>query len=440
MANSSWRKFFWYKWRFELSITCLLLLTLAALTLFPRVLERTLIIEPEAYQFIYTNDDRYSGGTSVAQIVNREGYAWRCELKKTFRHPYCGFEIVLGKNQNEGVDLSNYSKIKLWLNYSGPTEAIRLYLRNINPAYFREGVYDSTKYNQLEFHSSLIKNGYVEFSMDNFSVAEWWLNSNKVPPNLSHVQLENTILFEVSSGTYSVEGVHDFELTRVELQGHYLSTEHWYLSIIIFWLIIIFGYLLYRALQLSQRVRAQLIREKQLVEINTILDSQSRRLDLKSKTDHLTGVFNRRGLEESLQLVLNERRDNQTPIALIMFDLDHFKSINDTYGHLMGDEVLIKVAQLVQQQIRHNDIFARWGGEEFVIVCKDATARQAEILAEKIREYISNYHFDNDLNITASFGVADISSNESLESLFVNADLALYQAKNNGRNKVESYK
>lgn len=425
-----------YKWRFELTLTFLMVCTLIALALPKKLLQHTLIIEPEQYQFVYTNDDRANGGTSQARITDKSGYNWECDLLKSYSHPFCGFEIVLGKDRLHGVDLSKYTSLKLWLKYEGPTESVRINIRNINPAYFTEEKSSSTKYNQLEFNKRLLNDEPLEFLMENLSVAEWWINYNKIPPNLSHVELDNVIVLEISTGNYSKLGYHAFELSRVEFQGYYFSTEDWYLGIIIFWLIIILGYILYRSFQLSNQLKEQILRENELIEINHILDSRSRQLDIKSKTDHLTGVFNRQGLEDALQIALNERRENQNPLSLIMFDLDHFKLINDNHGHLVGDEVLTQVADLVQNHIRRQDVFARWGGEEFVLVCKDSTAKEAEFLAEKLRELISQHSFPKNLKVTASFGVADIKPEQTLDTLFRNADLALYRAKNGGRNRV----
>jgi len=117
-------------------------------------------------------------------------------------------------------------------------------------------------------------------------------------------------------------------------------------------------------------------------------------------------------------------------------DIDHFKKINDNYGHAVGDYVLAEVSQIVKQHIRGNDLFARWGGEEFVLVCRNTPIDQARLVAEKIRLLIADREFDNDLRVSASFGVATLHSNETLEQLFKAADEALYKAKNEGRNKV----
>jgi diguanylate cyclase (GGDEF)-like protein len=428
------------KWKFELTLSGLMALTLIALLLPGHWLEHSLIIAPENYQFIYTNDDRVDGGTSQARLIDKNGYTWECDLSKAnTNHPFCGLEIVLGKDRSTGVDLSKYQALKLWLQYEGPTESVRVNLRNANPAYFKEQDPSSTKFNQIEINKRLmITNEPLEFALDNFSVAEWWLNYKKIPPQLSHVELDNVIVLEVSSGNYSQPGYHRFELLRVEFHGYYFTTENWYLCIIIFWLSVIFGYILYRSLQLSNQLKEQKNRENELIEINQILDSRSRRLDLQSKTDHLTGVFNRQGLEEALQTALSERRENQNPLSLIMLDLDHFKSVNDSHGHLVGDEVLTQVAALVQKNVRRNDILARWGGEEFVLLCKGSTAKEAACLAEKVRELISQHPFPRNLKITASFGVADIKPDQTLDALFRNADLALYTAKNSGRNRVVS--
>ena len=117
-------------------------------------------------------------------------------------------------------------------------------------------------------------------------------------------------------------------------------------------------------------------------------------------------------------------------------DIDHFKKINDEHGHTLGDNVLSTLSSIVKEHIRTNDIFARWGGEEFVLVCRDTRIEQASLIAEKTREIIANFSFAENIHVTASFGVATLNANETLEQLFNNADKALYEAKNQGRNKV----
>jgi diguanylate cyclase (GGDEF)-like protein len=107
-----------------------------------------------------------------------------------------------------------------------------------------------------------------------------------------------------------------------------------------------------------------------------------------------------------------------------------------TYGHAIGDHVLSALSHIVKQHIRTNDLFARWGGEEFVLLCRDTKIEKATLIAEKIRELIANFAFKDNVRVTASFGVATLNANETLEQLFNNADKALYEAKHQGRNRV----
>lgn len=170
------------------------------------------------------------------------------------------------------------------------------------------------------------------------------------------------------------------------------------------------------------------------------------RLKLSGLTDPLTGAYNRRYFEtRSHEEVTNARR-HQCPLACMFLDIDKFKSINDTLGHLAGDEVLRNVARLIKSQLRNNDVFARYGGEEFVILLPNTALRQACEIAERIRSLIAAQPqpVSENLTVTISIGVAMVP--EELEEddrtvahkLLCSADGALYLAKENGRNRVVS--
>ncbi len=157
--------------------------------------------------------------------------------------------------------------------------------------------------------------------------------------------------------------------------------------------------------------------------------------------DSLTGLFNRRGLGEILQRVHDRAIESGEGYALILFDLDHFKLINDGYGHAAGDVVLQQVAHLLQTQLRHGDETARWGGEEFLIVLPQTDLEGARLTAEKLRKAISHSRLKvsgNTLRLAASFGVCafDPTHPVALAELLSQADAALYNAKEGGRNRV----
>jgi len=168
------------------------------------------------------------------------------------------------------------------------------------------------------------------------------------------------------------------------------------------------------------------------------LEAEREKLEILATQDALTGIANRFKfnliLEEKLTLV---KRFENFEFSLIMFDLDHFKSVNDTYGHDVGDEVLIEVTYLISQQIRQSDLLARWGGEEFMIICSKTTKEDASTLAEKLRKVVSEYKKERLPSITLSFGVTQASKDDTRDTLLKRLDNALYKAKESGRNRVE---
>lgn len=424
------------KWRLEIVLILLVLITFIAIIAEQKILHSSMVVTPRDGNFIEVYDDKRNGGNSVSKITDPENFRWQCILGNKFDYPYCGFEIFFGPNREQGIDLSRYNKIRVWLDYKGPNKTLRIYLRNFDPLYSSPDIEPSTKYNQIEFSTDLLDNQYLEFSLKDFFVADWWLVEYNIPPQLSHPQFDNIIMFEIQTGSKEPLGEHNFHLKKLELVGQRLTTEKWYLMIMLAWLGAIVIFLAYRIISLTSQVRSQKKRETELLEINSLLDLRSKELEEKSKTDSLTGAFNREGIEEAIRIGLSEWRNQKKPLSLIMIDIDHFKKINDDYGHAVGDNVLSGMSQLVKAHIRNNDLFARWGGEEFVLVCRDTTVDQAHLIAEKTRELIANHEFNDEVKVTASFGVATLNASETLEQLFNNADKALYQAKHQGRNNV----
>lgn len=153
-------------------------------------------------------------------------------------------------------------------------------------------------------------------------------------------------------------------------------------------------------------------------------------------TDKLTKVSNRLYLDTNYANEMKRAKRYGTIFSTIIIDIDFFKKVNDTFGHQVGDDVLMKLAQILQKNIRKIDILGRWGGEEFLIICPETTIEDAKILAEKIRFKIEQYDFSIDYSITCSFGVSQYNKNDEKEDIFKRADKALYAAKESGRNKV----
>ena len=157
---------------------------------------------------------------------------------------------------------------------------------------------------------------------------------------------------------------------------------------------------------------------------------------LLTEVDRLTQLFNRLKLDSVIKYEIERTKRSLSPLSIILMDIDHFKLVNDNFGHIVGDEVLKEVAKIIKESIRKVDTAGRWGGEEFMIVLPDSDLDGGRILAEKIRTKIESNDFSKVGRLTASFGVAEFKDGIS-EIEFVNrADNAMYQAKNQGRNKV----
>lgn len=156
-----------------------------------------------------------------------------------------------------------------------------------------------------------------------------------------------------------------------------------------------------------------------------------------ANTDFLTGISNRRHLYGALEEEVEKASQSGRPLSMVMFDLDHFKRINDTHGHDAGDKLLKSVAELAGRNLREIDRLGRWGGEEFLILAPDTTLEKAGTLAARIKLAIEVESSGAD-TATASFGAVTYRTGETIKSLLRRADAALYRAKENGRNRVET--
>lgn len=167
------------------------------------------------------------------------------------------------------------------------------------------------------------------------------------------------------------------------------------------------------------------------------LETVNKVLATQAATDALTGIYNRMKFNKSLAIEMASAERYNRPLSLIMFDIDHFKKVNDTYGHSAGDNVLKLLAKLVTTNIRETDIFARWGGEEFVILAPGLSLAGVEKFADKLRCRVEEFDFGKPKKVTLSFGVSSFKNGDNTTILLNRVDEALYRAKENGRNQVQ---
>ncbi len=190
-----------------------------------------------------------------------------------------------------------------------------------------------------------------------------------------------------------------------------------------------------------EELRARLSVHLKLKQLHDELRHKTEELDRLAHTDTLTGIANRRHFDEALEREVDRSSRYRRPLSVVMIDLDHFKQLNDTHGHLGGDHALKAVADVLVREVRKPDLVARYGGEEFAVVLPETSARDAVTVAERIREKLASMCVvweGQELAVTASMGVASCPSVAvaRAEELLERADSALYAAKASGRNRV----
>lgn len=163
------------------------------------------------------------------------------------------------------------------------------------------------------------------------------------------------------------------------------------------------------------------------------------RLNYLIRKDKLTSLYNKAYIEEQLDVQCGMVRRYHRECSVIFFDIDHFKRINDNYGHSVGDEVLIAISSLISNHIRSTDMFARWGGEEFLLLLPETRIEEAKIVANKLCALVEQHDFDIVKKVTISLGVTSVLASDTVLSILNRVDKALYKAKHSGRNQVVVY-
>ena len=172
---------------------------------------------------------------------------------------------------------------------------------------------------------------------------------------------------------------------------------------------------------------------------NISLTAYQNKLEKMAVTDNLTGAYNRQILDVSLNLSMKEFNRNKKPFSLILFDIDHFKDINDEFGHLAGDDVLCHITKIINLIIRDTDILFRWGGEEFMILLNDCSGNNTMAIAEKIRNEIKDKKLilnNKEISCTVSIGATEVKPDDRIADIILRADNALYKAKQKGRDNT----
>jgi diguanylate cyclase (GGDEF)-like protein len=402
---------------------------------------------PPKTQLIHPSDNVRTGpfgpiidGRATTIPLNKEETAWRCDYPDRFNGISCGLAIFWNfpdapKNTPKKIiDASEYDGFRIQVAYEGRADYLRLLVNNDNPEHQKIQPGLSEKYLATYLNVDDLRSGPVFVSLKDFMVEEWWVISQNPPRHIAGPEFGHL----VGMGIDSIDpGIHRVRLDRIELVGKRISDETYLLLILLFWVV----YLLLESYTRYYRLKKGAHRQREQLEDlsggNEQLSKENVELQSRSITDPLTGVHNRNGLTQQLQRLYG-RHFLPAGTGLMVMGIDHFKSINDRWGHQMGDVILEEFAALISSEVRAGDIFARWGGEEFVLLVDGSAAQALQGLAEKLRQRVAGHHFpvEPKCQVTVSVGVACTDAVEAFETLFKRADQALYEAKKT-RNSVQ---
>ena len=258
----------------------------------------------------------------------------------------------------------------------------------------------------------------------------------------------------IGSGFLLTELENKFMKQKVDMLEIYHNNSKYILYITIFVILfsLIFSYFVSRQIKRSFRAYQTSIGDKtqELEELNETLENKVKNrteelekardsLETLATTDALTQIHNRYSIMNIINHEISRSHRYNAPLSVLMFDIDFFKNVNDTYGHDVGDNILSSLSSFISKQLRDIDYMGRYGGEEFIIVMPNTTLEDSTVYAQRLREEVAELHFEKVENITISIGLIELKKDENIDEMFKRLDNLLYYSKNNGRNKV-SYK
>ncbi len=347
----------------------------------------------------------------------------------------CGWSLNLGPDRTTGIDLSAYDGLNIFIHYKGNAPRIRLSLRDFDPSFSDIEKFDTTSKVMSTAIRTSDLNQPVYVQLSEFSVAEWWITEFDIARQYSAPSMNNAIAIGLD---FNVHSDNEIRIERIDAVGQWIKKETLYFCIILFWMILIVTEVLWRFYLINKKTKTDAQRINNLVSEYKKLETEKQQFEVLSTTDVLTGVMNRAGVQQFLQRLF-ESNFSRNQMGVMLFDIDYFKKINDSLGHDAGDVVLSEIARIINEQVRQTDIFGRWGGEEFILICSQISEERLITLADKLRETIEQHSFFIDgqlIKVTVSIGATTVKATETFEAVFKRTDKALYNAKNSGRNQV----
>ena len=380
------------------------------------------------------------GGSSQHRWIDEENNTWECDIGDKAPYPYCAVVFIWSDALPlTKLDLSHLDSLELVVGYEGDASRLKIFLRDYYPLVesaefkdtpvFEEAIYN-TQFNQVYVQTKQAEQK-LSIPLSDFKVADWWVSNNDLPFSAFNSSLAQVIALGIDIPHPIPLGKHKISVKELSFVGAYLRKEDLNSAMIIFWAIVILAEIIVSHRRMQGLVEINRKRVLQLSQENT-------RIRKKAERDLLTALYNRQGLK----VTIRQLRENGllAQYMVLVVDVDHFKQVNDTHGHTVGDQILVQLAEVIRCNLREQDHAARWGGEEFVLLIRSDLGGRLDSFVDRLRTRIASNHFyassvDTKFLITVSIGGAHIAEYDSFEATFEKADEALYIAKNSGRNK-----
>ncbi|GGD59519.1 GGDEF domain-containing protein [Lacimicrobium alkaliphilum] len=418
---------------YNVALVFLLVVTFLAIALQFFLLERTLILQPDNTDRVSVIADESVGGDSVAKLTTEDD-SWLLEcniIASDYNWPFCELSIsffdLQQEGANKGVDLSYFSSVHIKARYLNKQhESIRFQLRNFSSKYSRVDSQSTWKYVGIEYWPGSTE--AKKIPMRSLQVATWWIIEQKLAVEHTVPEVDNVMMLELATGNNVKPGKYVIELEYIKFVGKYFSNNQVLFFLIVLWAGSAVCFLLFNLKWSRQQLGKTKKKAEELRQLNQLLNVKTKELKDKAERDPLTGALNRAGIKKVFTKELEV-------LSVIFIDIDHFKSINDKYGHGVGDEILKNFSETISKNCRYTDFLARWGGEEFLLVCPNTSLTDAYDLAKALCQIIREKSWAKGIKLTSSFGVAQ-RGDESAWEFIERADKALYAAKARGRDQV----
>jgi diguanylate cyclase (GGDEF)-like protein len=413
-------------------LIALLAVTVVALAGHAWGMNTTLAWDARSPGLTSTFDDRATPqGRSVARATYSDGgLGLECRIEAGAAAPFCELRVEIGKEAQD-VALDRYDVLRVWMTATGPEarQLVRIALHSVDAADGARAI------GQIVYEPAAHPAGHA-LPLDRFVAAP--PASADGPTPLPDARAGRKLaLLAFATAPRAVPGVHTLRVDRIELTGKLIPAAPFRLGLIVLWVLAVGGYLAFDAVARRGQVSLSAASQYSLQRLNESLLLEARSLADIARTDPLTGGLNRKGLVDELARLVRMNGDSVFPLSLVFIDIDRFKRVNDAHGHDVGDQLIRGLADLVRSAVQRDDLFGRWGGEEFLVVFRNTPGLEGRNIAQRLRDRVAGAQWPHGLRMTCSFGVAEWQRGEDVAEGVRRADEAMYRAKQNGRDRVE---